>query len=287
MSLAISLRRIGLKITLSGLSALAVLATMATTTTASAQGLVARHGMSGAQYQAAFDSYTAKGYRLSNLSSYTVHGTPRYAAIWKKQGGGAWAARHSMGSKRYQSEFETYTAKGYAPAFLDAMSTPKGPRFAAQWTKGGNGAWVARHGLTTSAYQAEFDKWVAKGYRLVDVAGYAQNGQAMYSAIWKKQGGGAWVARNGMSSAQYQAAFDKWTAQGYRPVHVDGFDVNGQTKFAAIWTKQGGSYVARHNMSGAQYQAAFDKWASKGYTLQDISGYGTPHGARYAAIWTR
>ena len=288
LSLAISLRRVGLKITLSGLSALAILASVASTaTSAAADGFVARHGMSGAQYQTAFDTYTAKGYRLSDVSSYTVHGTPYYAAIWKKQGGGAWVTRHGMGPKRYQSQFDTYTAQGYAPAFLDAMSTPKGPRFAAQWTKGGKGAWVARHGLSSSAYQGEFDKWVGKGYRLVDVAGYSQNGQAMYSAIWKKQGGGAWVARHDMSPAQYQTAFDKWTAQGYRPVHVDGFDVNGKTKFAAIWVKQSGAYVARHGLSGAQYQAEFDKWAAKGYTLHDISGYGTPNGARYAAIWTK
>src|SRR5262245_66587487 len=34
-------------------------------------------------------------------------------------------------------------------------------------------AWVARHGLTSAQYQAEFDKLIGQGYRLVEVSGYA------------------------------------------------------------------------------------------------------------------
>ncbi len=110
-------------------------------------------------------------------------------------------------------------------------------RYAAIWVKSGSGAWEARHGLTSAQYQATFDKLVGEGYRLVDVSGYDVNGQGRYAAIWVKSGGPAWQARHGLTSAQYQATFDKLVGEGYRLVHVSGYAVNGQDRYAAIWEK--------------------------------------------------
>ncbi len=267
-------------------TAFAALALAAATASAQAEPWAARHGMTGAQYQAAFDHFTAKGYRLTDVSAYAVGGKARYAAIWAKRGGPAWVARHGLGAAAYQNTFDGLTAKGYAPAFLDAAGLGAHGSFAAFWQKSG-GAWVARHGLSSSAYQAEFDKWVGKGYRLADVSGYEVGGKARYAAIWVKTGGPAWVARHGMTAPQYQAAFDKYTAQGYRPAHVDAYTVAGTPRFAAIWIKRGGAYVARHGMSSAAYQAQFDKWVAKGYRLVDVSGYSAGGQARYAAIWLK
>ncbi len=251
---------------------------------AAAQAWAARHGMTGVQYQAEFNKYTGQGYRLTDVSSYAVNGKAYYAAIWVKKSGPAWVARHGMTGAQYQAAFNQYTAQGFRPAQVDGMGS--GPRFAARLEKSG-GAYVARHGMTSAKYQAEFNKWTAQGYRLVDVSGYAAGGKARYAAIWKKQSGPAWVARHGMTSAQYQAAFNQYTAQGYRPTHVDGYTVNGTVYYAAIWTKGSGAYVARHGMTSAKYQAEFNKWVGKGYRLIDVSGYNAGGQARYAAIWTK
>ena len=68
---------------------------------------------------------------------------------------------------------------------VDAYTVNGTPYFAAIWQKQG-GAYVARHGMSSANYQAEFDKWLSKGYRLVDVSGYSAGGQARYAAIWHK-----------------------------------------------------------------------------------------------------
>ncbi|WP_172294350.1 hypothetical protein [Pseudoruegeria sp. HB172150] len=267
-------------------AALAALAALAlfplASASAQAQAWIARHGMTSAQYQSAFNQFTGQGYRLTDVSGYRVNGTDFYAAIWSKKGGPAWAARHGMSGGSYQSNFNDLTAKGFAPETVSGY----GGKFAAIWAKSG-GAFVARHGLTSAQYQAEFDSWVAKGYRLTDVTGYEAAGQVRYAAIWRKQGGSAWQARHGMTSAQYQATFNQMSAMGFKPLRVNGYDVNGTPYYAAIWTMSPGGYVARHGLTGAQYQAEFDKWTSQGYRLQDISGYTAGGQARYAAIWYR
>jgi hypothetical protein len=54
-----------------------------------------------------------------------------------------------------------------------------------------------------------------------------------------KQYGAAdpWIARHGLTSAQYQATFDQLVAGGYRLELVNGYSVASQDRFAAIWMK--------------------------------------------------
>jgi hypothetical protein len=65
----------------------------------------ARHGLTSAQYQNVFNELTGQGYRLIDVSGYSVGGQDRYAAIWEKREGPAWQARHGLTSAQYQNVF--------------------------------------------------------------------------------------------------------------------------------------------------------------------------------------
>jgi CubicO group peptidase (beta-lactamase class C family) len=140
--------------------------------------------------------------------------------------------------------------------------------------------------MTGAQYQTEFDKWTDLGYRLTWVEGYGVGASAYYAAIWEQTGGPAWVARHGMTSAQYQSEFNDWTQQGYRLTHVSGYEVNGTDYYAAIWEQVGGpAMVARHRMTSQAYQHEFVDRALQGYRLKLVDGYSIGNSARYAAIW--
>jgi hypothetical protein len=88
---------------------------------------------------------------------------------------------------------------------------------------------------------------------------------------------GAQVARHGVPAANYQAVFDSITAEGFRPVWVDGYEVAGATFFNAVFAPNtGGAWVARHNMTAAGYQAEFETGSAS-------RGCGSP---RSTAIWS-
>lgn len=236
---------------------------------------VAHHGMTSSQYQAKFDQYVDDGYRLVDVSGYSVGNRARYAAIWEKRSGPAWVARHGMTSSQYQSRFNQYVADGYRPVDVSGYQVGNQTRYAAIWEKRSGPAWVTHHGMTSSQYQAKFDQYVADGYRLVDVSGYRVGTQARYAAIWEKRSGPAWVARHGMTSSQYQTKFDELTADGYRLVKVSGYKVGNRNRYAAIWEKRSGSaWVARHGMTSNGYQTAFNNYVDDGYRLVSVSGYG-------------
>lgn len=250
---------------------------------------IARHGLNSGQYQSAFDAYVGQGLALTTVDGYATPQGMRYAAVWVRRGGPQWVARHGMSAAQYQAAFNQYTAQGYRPLDISVTGFGQGAgTFAALWSKT-PGAWVARHGLTSQAYQAEFNKWNGQGYRLVDVEGYTtQGGVVRYAAYWVRRKGPAWIARHGLTSGQYQAAFNSATGKGYRLMHVDGYWTPAGVRYAAIWERQkGGAWVARHGMTSSQYQSEFNKYTGQGYRLLHVSGYSDGGQALYAAIWSK
>jgi hypothetical protein len=134
----------------------------------------ARHGLTGADYQKTFDDLVAKGYRLIDVSGYTIGNEPRYAAIWEQSAGPAWQARHGLTGADYQKTFDDLVAKGYRLTEVSGYGVGGDPHFAAIWEQRPGPAWQARHGLSGVDYQLTFDELLAQGYRLVDVSGYSE-----------------------------------------------------------------------------------------------------------------
>ena len=95
--------------------------------------------------------------------------------------------------------------------------------------------WATRFGMTASKYQQMSDELKGQGYRLTNVSGYNLGGQAAYAAIWVKSSGPPWEGQYGLTSAQFQQAFEDLRKRGYRPVRVSGYGIEGQAFYAGIW----------------------------------------------------
>ena len=252
------------------------------------QAWESRHGLAAAAYQAEFDKWSKQGYRLEMVSGYAVGNQSRYAAIFEKVGGPAWMTKHGLSGAEYQATVNKLVAQGYRPVLVSGYAVGNQDHYAAIFEKTANPpAWVAKHGLTGAEYQAEVNKLVAQGYRIIDVSGYAVGNQDHYAAIFEKTANApAWVAKHGLTAAQYQAEFVKLLGQGYRLRKISGYGVGGQSHFAAIWEKSGsGHWQARHDLSFQQYQDEFDRLFYQGYRPVWVNGYTVGGQDRYAGIW--
>lgn len=199
-----------------------------------------------------------------------------------------WVARHGLSSAQYQSTFTDLVGKGYRLKVVSGYTSDGDVRYAAVWVKAGGPQWAARHGLSSSEYQSAFNDFGQKGYRLVQVSGYAVGGEPRFAAIWEKSSGPAWVARHNLTSAQYQSVFNDLVKKGYRLRYVSGYTAGGQDLYAAIWDKSSGpAWVARHRLTAEEYQQAFNQYATQGYRLKVVSGYQVGGTDRYAALWEK
>ncbi|RFT65606.1 hypothetical protein D0U04_18505 [Bacillus clarus] len=231
-----------------------------------------------------FSSYEG-GYNYENFRQVDK---AMYAAIWEKQNGPEWQARHGLTGEQYQQTFNELVAQGYRLTHINGYTVHGQDYYAAIWEKRDGPEWQSWHGLTPAQYQQTFDRLVAQGYRLVHVSGYGNSGQDRYAAIWEKSHGPEWQARHGLTAEQYQRTFNELIAQGYRLTNVSGHTNDGIDRYAAIWEKRGGpKWQARHGLTAEQYQQTFNELVAQGYRLIQVSGYGSNGIDRYAAIWEK
>ena len=242
--------------------------------------------MTAAQYQQTFDSLLAQGYRLSHVAGYELAGQPAYAAIWEKCSAPTWEAHNGLTSTQFQTQFDALVGQGYRLVEVSAYDVAGTAMFAGIWEQRAGADWEAHHDMTASQYQQTFDALNARGYRVIHVSGYDSGGQEMYAALWENCGGTIeWQARNGLTAAQYQQAFDTLVAQGYRPLQVSGYAVAGADLYAAVFDNSSAPmWQAFHGIASATaYQQEFDTMNAQGYRVVDVSGYN----GEYAAIFTQ
>jgi CubicO group peptidase (beta-lactamase class C family) len=209
---------------------------------------VAVHGVDGAGYQAFFNAHTAQGYAPILVSATGGSSNAIFAAVFEQGVAGAWVARHGMtaglptqvGTFQYQNK-----AAADARMMLRSMAiygTASDRRYAAIWQANPNYVkWHAHAADVAADYQTTFDaETQLPGYRL---AGYRPayvtlSSDHNYCSVFKDDVVGTWVARHGLSAADYQKEFDIQTAQGFYPICVQGGGAGPDTRYAAIFAKQ-------------------------------------------------
>jgi hypothetical protein len=233
----------------------------------------ARHGLTADQYQQTFDQLLAQGFRPVRISGYAVDGQDRYAAVWEQRSGPPFQARHGLTADQYQQTFDQLLGQGFRLVHVSGHHNGQ-DTYAAIWEQADGPAFQARHGLTADQYQQTFDQLLAQGFRPVHVSGHGVNGQDRYAAIWEQREGPPFQARHGLDSGQYQQTFDEMLANGFRLVHVSGYDLGGRDHYAAIWEQRPSpDWQARHGITGAHYQQTFDELVSQGFAPTCVSGY--------------
>jgi hypothetical protein len=149
---------------------------------------------------------------------------------------------------------------------------------------------VAFHGVAEAQYQAKFDQVTGSGYRPVWVDGYDVAGQTYFNAIFRPDDGTPWVARSGLSAADYQTEFDTWTKQqGYRPLQVESYLSGDAVRYAAIFVKTPGpAFTAYHGKSAAEHQQLFDTLTKQqGYVAVNISAVVIAGARTYTALYEK
>lgn len=197
----------------------------------------ARHGLTAGAYQTLFDTLTGQGFRPVHIESYLSGGSIRYAPIFVKSGGPVFAAYHGRTAEDHQNQFNTLTADGFRPVNISPVSVGGQRSYAALYEKRDVGGFFAKSFVTPAEYQTHFDQNKAAGRRVVYLAGYTHSGSPRISAIWHEKPPAALVALHGLTSAQYQSAFDIQIGAGFLTRAITGYEEADSHRFAAFWTK--------------------------------------------------
>lgn len=145
------------------------------------------HGVSQATHQAKFNEFTGKGYKPVLVSVSSLNGKRYYAATYEKKNVGSWEARSSLTAAQYQQKFNENKTAGRKLAYLNTYCHNNQVYYSAIWQSVVSGPYVARHNLSSSSYQGEFNKWKGEGYRLRMVTGAGTaSGNHLFAGLWRK-----------------------------------------------------------------------------------------------------
>ena len=209
---------------------------------------VAVHGVDSAGDQSFFNTQTANGYVPVLVSATGSSSDAIFAAVFEKGITGAWLARHGMtsGPEEKAGTFQNQNriARGQRMILrsIAIYGTPSDRRYAAVWhANPGFVKWHVHPAGTGASYQEVFNAetqlpgYGLHGYRPAYVA---LSDDHVYCSVFKDDAVGDWVARHGMTLAEYQAEFNRQTAAGRYPICVQGGGAGSATRYAAIFAKR-------------------------------------------------
>ncbi len=245
------------------------------------------HDMDGDQYQAEYDSMSTQGWRLRRVSGYSIDGVDYYASIWELSSGPSWFGRHRITGDEYQATFEEYQDQGYRPIDISGYEKNGTDYYAAIFEQSDNGPWEVHHRIDGDFYQSLVDGIGQNGYRPLHVSGYNVGGVDLYATIWEQSPGPAWASLHRLDRAGYQEQFEILRDQGYRPVDVCGYVMNGGEAYAGIFELTPGDWITRHGVENDAYRADFQEFKGQGYRLRSITAFGIDGRALFSEVWDK
>jgi len=233
-----------------------------------------------------FNELSDKGYRMIDVDAYSASGGMRYAMMWQRNDGRAWAERRDMTNAQYRKRWAEYRDRGFRPTDVEAYQVGNKMRYAGIWVENReNIQWSSWRNMKSKKYGQRFKEMSDKGYMLVDMEAYKTPNGTRYAAIWYKNTRNiAWAQLRNLTRERYQREVDSRSATGFRMVDFERYKVGSKTRYAAIWHKDGGpSQVIRTNRSKLGYANHFREYRDDGYRPIDFERDGN----KYGAIWIK
>lgn len=147
----------------------------------------AYHGLTADEHQKKFDDWTSKGFVPVNLSVTSIGGQRRYAGFYEKKNVGGLAVKSFLTGEQYQTFVNEQVEDAKREiAYLKSYNHNGNIHYSAIFYGNIDRPQVLRHGMSSSGYQGEFDKWVGQRYALKMVTAAAKDRNQVFAAVWQK-----------------------------------------------------------------------------------------------------
>jgi CubicO group peptidase (beta-lactamase class C family) len=245
--------------------------------------------LTSAQMSENYAQYRNAGYIMTDIDAYAVGSSARYAVNWQKNvDHRQWAEVRDMTSAQYSAKWQEYDGKGYRPVDVESYVVNGVTYWAGIWIQNIEGIGSRTHrGQSASDYASQFVKNSGDGYRLVDLEVANTSNGLRYTSLWERNVNGyPWAATRDMSRTEYQNALNSRSADGFKLVDLESYQMGGEQAYAAVWVKQGNlAWRVRSDRTEQDFVNLNYQYADEGMRLVDFERYSTEDGVRYAGVW--
>jgi len=148
--------------------------------------LPAYHGVDTAQHKKLFDTYTSRGFVPTSVSVVSVRGERFFSTTWERGRPNGLVVQSALGARDYQQLANDMAARHMALTYLNTYVHQGDVQYSAVFVGGTGREQEWRHGMTSDAYQDEFDTLTRKGLGLKLVTGAGAGSAPVFAAVWER-----------------------------------------------------------------------------------------------------
>lgn len=141
-------------------------------------------------HMTADSNYNEDNYYLTDVSSFSVNGSPLHAGVWTAGRLPTLQVNYAMTGAEYQTEFGSMQSAGYHLYRVNGYMSGASQLYTGVWRGTSYGEGWSRHGMSSLAFTAEMNNAQTLGYRPAFIEPWNDaDGDTFYNATWVRNGG--------------------------------------------------------------------------------------------------
>ncbi|KAF4301352.1 beta-lactamase [Botryosphaeria dothidea] len=235
-------------------------------------------------HQTHYDDLSAKGYRMTSLSSFGGSSDAEYAAVWVKRSGPSFTAVHNVDASAFKAWIDAHS-EGHVPTLIAATGPADSAVFSAVM-EAGNTTWTQKCDMTEYSLGGQDQGARAQGQIMTSFRQYGIPGDYRYCAIWHAN-----PVYDKMTSYLSNAAVDGFKStvetEKSKPYWRPGsISIAEDGSYTSFWTDSSiGGWDLQYDLTAADLDAEISKQKSAGRYIAHLSGGGAGESTRYAAVF--
>ena len=147
--------------------------------------------------------------------------------------------------------------------------------------------WQARYNMTIGELDRALEELTPEGYAPTEMSAVQDGLNVRFAAVWVKEPQVDWRSEVLLTSKQMEAKSRYLGSLGFSPQQFFAYNVDGTTKYGAIWRRSRRPWQLRYDLTSAEFQSAFDQFTGEGYVPVSLTGYKVGGENRYGAVWEK
>jgi CubicO group peptidase (beta-lactamase class C family) len=200
-----------------------------------------------------------------------------------------WLARHGLTWEDINA-WISGEAKDYRLVYLHGYDAEGSIRFAALAVKNEKNFEWYWHVGALDLLEKKDAEYRAKGYRLLCVSGFFEDGAPRFAAIWLKDGRPVREKFGlNLTVREYEDQIALEKKNGLMPSVATAYGTGaGSYRFTVLFAPAGKvEWKEFHDLTDEQYQKAIDERKSQGFRPKSVTVYPTAGGPRFAAVFVK
>ncbi|MDA1015795.1 MAG: hypothetical protein O3A00_15240 [Planctomycetota bacterium] len=248
-------------------------------------GIELKTGISASEFQKEFDQRLRDGFRLVDVSLYTVRRQTAMACIWGKRTDPEFHVQTKLTAPELQKHAQDVQPMGFQLVRVSANAAGSDVRYAGIWEKRKIPVHV-RLGYDVKQFEEAHKTLSAAGSQPLHFHVVAVKGQLIYSGIWEDVPEIKRELDQNLSYAAFVKAIPERAAAGFRVLQVCGYPVGRGDRYCCVWEKTSpGEQQVSLRLTEAGLARAITDMQARGLQASRINSYPQGGANRFSVVW--